>query len=125
MTTYLCESRPRRHAGRRTAAPREKTKPWSNCSDEDLLREYTQKATREAFEELVHRYERPLYSYLHGILGDANLAEDAFQAAFLEVYLHCRQFDPARRFRPWVYRIANRAGDRPAAAKPPAQTGQP
>lgn len=108
MRAYLCESRPGRHAsvaGRPLAA--KKQSPWSTWSDEDLLIEYTQKATREAFEELVHRYERPLYSYLHGILGDASLAEDAFQAAFLEVFLHCREFDPARRFRPWVYRIAN------------------
>lgn len=81
-------------------------RPWSIWSDEDLLVEFTRKETREAFEELVHRYERPLYSYLCQYLCDAGLAEDAFQATFLEVYLHCREFDPNRRFRPWVYRIA-------------------
>ncbi|MGO9108143.1 MAG: RNA polymerase sigma factor [Thermoguttaceae bacterium] len=74
--------------------------------DEDLLAEYVGKGTREAFEQLVHRYERPLYSYLHQYLGDAELAEDAYQATFLEVYLHCREFDPSRRLKPWVYRIA-------------------
>ncbi len=80
---------------------------WSTWSDEDLLVEYVRKATREAFEELVHRYERPLYNYLYRYLGDAGLAEDTFQATFLDVFLHCREFDPSRRFRPWVYCIAN------------------
>ena len=30
---------------------------WSVASDEDLLVRYAQEGTREAFEELVHRYE--------------------------------------------------------------------
>ena len=32
--------------------------PWSARPDEDLLAEYAEKETRDAFEELVHRYER-------------------------------------------------------------------
>jgi RNA polymerase sigma-70 factor (ECF subfamily) len=80
--------------------------PWSTWPDEDLLVEYTRKETREAFEEIVQRYERPLYSYLRRYLGDTGLAEDAFQATFLAVHLRRREFDPRRRFRPWVYRIA-------------------
>ena len=47
-----------------------------------------------------------MYGYLRKYLKDAELAEDAFQATFLEVHLKCRQFDPSRRFRPWLYRIA-------------------
>lgn len=80
--------------------------PWLALRDEDLLAEYVEKGTHEAFEELVHRYERPLYCYLRRFLGNAGLVEDAFQTTFLEVHLHCRQFDPNLRFRPWVYRIA-------------------
>jgi len=80
--------------------------PWSKRPDEDLLVEYTRKGTRQAFEELVRRYERPLYSYLRRYLGDNGLAEDAFQATFLTVHLRRHEFDPRRQFRPWVYRIA-------------------
>jgi hypothetical protein len=36
---------------------------WSVRRDEDLLVEYAEKQTQDAFEELVHRYERELYSY--------------------------------------------------------------
>jgi RNA polymerase sigma-70 factor (ECF subfamily) len=80
--------------------------PCLTRPDEDLLTEYVRSGTREAFEELVHRYERPLYHYLRRYLGDAGLAEDAFQVTFFEVHLRCREFDPSRRFAPWVYRIA-------------------
>jgi RNA polymerase sigma-70 factor (ECF subfamily) len=39
-------------------------------------------------------------------LGDASLAEDAFQATFLQVHLKCDQFEEERKFRPWLYTIA-------------------
>jgi len=85
---------------------------WSACSDEDLLVRYARQGTREAFEELVHRYERELSSYLRRYLHSTHLAEDALQAVFLQVHLKCRVFDPQRPFRPWLYRIAtNRAID--------------
>jgi RNA polymerase sigma-70 factor (ECF subfamily) len=85
---------------------------WSVRRDEDLLAEYVEKETREAFEELVHRYERKIHSYLTRYLRNAELAEDASQATFLQVHLKCRDFDPRRKFQPWLYRIAtNRAID--------------
>jgi RNA polymerase sigma-70 factor (ECF subfamily) len=75
-------------------------------SDEDLLSAYRDSADRLAFAELVRRYERELYSYLRRYLGDAGMAEDAFQATFLQVHLKCDQFDEGRKFRPWLYTIA-------------------
>jgi RNA polymerase sigma-70 factor (ECF subfamily) len=47
-----------------------------------------------------------LYNYLRRYLGSAELAEDAFQAAFLQVHLKADQFNAERRFRPWLYAIA-------------------
>jgi RNA polymerase sigma-70 factor (ECF subfamily) len=75
-------------------------------SDEELLLAYRDSADPEAFSELVHRYERELYSYLRRYLGDAAMAEDAFQATFLQVHLKCDQFEEGRKFRPWLYTIA-------------------
>jgi RNA polymerase sigma-70 factor, ECF subfamily len=89
-----------------------KTGAWSGRRDEDLLVEYVEKETREAFEELVHRYEHEMHRYLRRYLRSAELAEDASQATFLQVHLKCRSFDPRQKFRPWLYRIAtNRAID--------------
>ncbi len=79
---------------------------WSDRSDEELLLGYRSGGSAEAFEELVHRYERELYSYLSRYLGDAALAEDVFQATFLQVHLKRDQFEAGRIFRPWLYTIA-------------------
>ena len=34
------------------------------------------------------------------------MAEDVFQATFLQVHLRCDQFEEGRRFRPWLYTVA-------------------
>ena len=54
-------------------------------------------------------YERELFSYLRRYLGNAEMAEDVFQTAFLQVHLKCEQFDANRKFRPWLYTIATNA----------------
>lgn len=80
--------------------------PCEASTDEELLLRYRDCGNRDCFSELVRRYERELYSYLRRYLGDAEMAEDAFQAAFLQVHLKCEQFEPGRTFRPWLYTIA-------------------
>jgi RNA polymerase sigma-70 factor (ECF subfamily) len=75
-------------------------------TDETLLLRYRDTGSRDLFAQLVNRYQRELYSYLRRYLGDAELAEDAFQATFLQVHLKCAQFECDRRFRPWLYTIA-------------------
>lgn len=84
----------------------EDTNPPRNRSDEDLLLGYRSSGDREAFDELVHRYERELFNYLRRYLGDAEMAEDAFQATFLQVHLKCKRFEPGRKVRPWLYTVA-------------------
>ena len=79
---------------------------WTTWSDEDLLLEYRCTGIREAFEEIVHRYERELYNYLYRYLGNSANAEDVFQKAFLAVLKGCNKFDASRKFRPWLYTIA-------------------
>jgi RNA polymerase sigma-70 factor (ECF subfamily) len=78
----------------------------SRLTDEELLTTYRETGDRDRFALLLRRYERELYSYLRRYLGDAEMAEDAFQAAFLQVHLKCDQFEEGRKFRPWLYTIA-------------------
>src|SRR5687768_11926672 len=78
----------------------------SSQTDEELLLGYRKSHDPDLFSELVHRYERELYSYLRRYLGDAEMADDAFQAAFLQVHLKCEQFESGRAVRPWLYTIA-------------------
>ena len=81
-------------------------------TDEELLLSYRDTRRKDLFDELVRRYERELYSYLRRYLGHAEMAEDAFQATFLQLHLKCEQFDVTRKLRPWLYMIAtNKAID--------------
>lgn len=75
-------------------------------TDEELLLEYRQTGDRETFALLVYRYERELFNYLRRYLGNAELAEDVFQATFMQIHLKCAQFDGGKKFRPWLYTIA-------------------
>jgi RNA polymerase sigma-70 factor (ECF subfamily) len=80
-------------------------KPLTECSDEDLLLQFC-KGQKDAFGELLRRYERELYGYLRRYLGDATLAEDVFQNTFLQLYVKSGQYEPGRPVRPWLYTIA-------------------
>jgi RNA polymerase sigma-70 factor (ECF subfamily) len=79
--------------------------------DEKLLADYRH-GDKNAFSELVGRYQRELYHFLVRFLGNRAAAEDVFQETFLQVHQSAEQFDPQRRFRPWLFTIAaNKARD--------------
>lgn len=78
----------------------------SDLSDESVIVQYRDSGDRGLYNVLMRRYERELFSYLRRYTGNAEMAEDAFQGTFLQVHLKCHQFDPSRRFRPWLYAIA-------------------
>ncbi|MDR0328035.1 MAG: RNA polymerase sigma factor [Planctomycetaceae bacterium] len=79
---------------------------WSHWTDEELFLEYRCTGIREAFEEIVHRYERELYNYLYRYLGNSANAEDVFQKTFLMILEKSGKFDADRKFRPWLYSVA-------------------
>lgn len=80
-------------------------------SDEQLLTAYRQ-GDKPSFAQLVERYQRELFHFLVRFLGDRAAAEDVFQETFLQIHQSADQFDPLRRFRPWLFTIAaNKARD--------------
>jgi len=85
--------------------------PAGTRTDEQLLADY-RAGDRSSFAELVGRYQRELYHFLVRFLGNRAAAEDVFQETFLQVHQSAEQFDPQRRFRPWLFTIAaNKARD--------------
>jgi RNA polymerase sigma-70 factor, ECF subfamily len=65
--------------------------------------------SQPAFQEIVRRYERPVFNLISRIVRDAALAEDAGQDAFLNAYRHLAAFDRDRKFSSWMLRIAHNA----------------
>src|SRR5205823_3776546 len=59
----------------------------------------------EAFEILVVRYQRVLFTVAMRMLGDYDEASDATQNAFIRAYRRLGTFDGERRFFSWIYRI--------------------
>jgi len=62
-----------------------------------------------AFEELFSRYRGRIRSYVSGIIGDSDRAEDIAQEVFISVLRRLRDTERPIAFRPWVYRIAKNA----------------
>ena len=85
--------------------------PSQDMTDEQLLESY-RNGDRTSFAKLVERYQRELFHFLVRFLSDRAAAEDIFQETFLQVHQSADQFDPSRRFRPWLFTIAaNKARD--------------
>src|SRR5262245_39513501 len=78
--------------------------PSGSASDARLVEE-VRRGDRSAFEDLVKRYENRLIGVLLRFVRDRELARDLAQETFLRVYERLDQFDPSRRFGPWLFRI--------------------
>jgi RNA polymerase sigma-70 factor (ECF subfamily) len=78
-------------------------------SDEQLLQDYRE-GDAAAFRQLIERHHEELLRFLVRLTGDRQAAEDVFQEAFLQVHLSADTFDPARRFKPWLFTIAANKG---------------
>ena len=105
MTEHNTEDRARLTKSRVVPDPGS-TADVDRMTDEELLLEYRLTGSSAMFEALVKRYERELYNYLRRFLNNQVLAEDAFQATFLQVHLKCGLFDADRKVRPWLYTVA-------------------
>jgi RNA polymerase sigma-70 factor (ECF subfamily) len=62
-----------------------------------------------AFEKLVHRHERRVFSLVYRMLGSREEAEDVAQEAFLALHRHGHRFRGEARFSTFVYRVAANA----------------
>ena len=62
--------------------------------------------SREAFGQLVSRYQVPVYRVVRGILGNPSESEDVAQEVFLKAYANLAKFRGESGFFTWLYRIA-------------------
>ena len=64
-----------------------------------------QAGDREAFKELVEKYQRKVYSICYGMLKDAESSMDVSQEVFIKVYRYLDKFNRDSSFYTWLYRI--------------------
>ena len=76
--------------------------------DDEALARRAQAGDETAFEELVLRYERSVFAFLRGRLGNVQDAEDVAQTVFVKVYRGLDRLDASRPFAPWLFAIARR-----------------
>jgi RNA polymerase sigma-70 factor (ECF subfamily) len=78
---------------------------WTGLSDEDIVSRVVQGQTA-LFEVLMRRHNERLYRAARAILRDDREAEDVMQQAYVNAYVHLRQFDGRAAFATWLTRIA-------------------
>lgn len=75
--------------------------------DEDSrLARKVQKGDRQAFEILLAKYERPIYSFIFHFFRDRAMCEDLTQETFLRAYRFIGSFRPREKLSTWLFSIA-------------------
>jgi RNA polymerase sigma-70 factor (ECF subfamily) len=76
----------------------------TNRSDEELVARATA-GDLESFNQLVRRWERPIFALAYRTLGREEDARDVVQDAFLRAYRGLPRFKGEAKFSSWLYRI--------------------
>jgi RNA polymerase sigma-70 factor (ECF subfamily) len=92
-----------------TGSPSEHYRNDVNQSDAWLV-EHARRGDQQAFALLVRRYEHKLLRVLTRLIRDPEYARDLAQETFWRVYVRLDRFDTARRFGPWLFRVAVNLG---------------
>lgn len=84
----------------------------SNLPTDEELIAACRGGDRDAIGLIIDRYQNEVYRFLYRFLGDASKVDDVFQETFAQVYFKAEQFNPEKRFKPWLFTIAaNKARD--------------
>ncbi len=76
-----------------------------NKPDDTELIDRCIKGDRQAFEDLLNQYEKPVFNAALRMLNSRDDANDVTQTVFLKVFENLDSYDPSRRFFSWIYRI--------------------
>ena len=81
---------------------------YASQGDDQLVQLYAT-GCNEAFNELLHRYDSYVHTYIRYSVQDEDLAEDIFQDTFIKVMTTIRQgrYSAEGKFKSWISRIAH------------------
>jgi RNA polymerase sigma-70 factor (ECF subfamily) len=78
----------------------------TELTDEELIKEFQDNDTLEAYEILVGRFKDPLTNYVYRFLGDRDICTDIVQDTMIKFYLHKDSYKSFAKFSTWIYTIA-------------------
>jgi len=74
--------------------------------DQDIeLINRTEAGERDAFDELVKKYQKPLYAMLYRMVSNHEDASDLLQKTFIKAFTGLRMFERRSSFKTWLYQI--------------------
>jgi len=65
-----------------------------------------QKGRKPALDELMRRYKKPLFNFIMRYTKDEDISYDILQETFFRVYNKAETYNPAYKFKTWLYQIA-------------------
>jgi len=77
----------------------------NNLSDEEVMIAL-QAGQDSALDELMRRYKQPLFHFVTRYTRDEETSYDIVQEVFFRVYNKAETFNPAYKFKTWLYQIA-------------------
>ena len=83
-------------------------KDLQSLSDQQVV-ELARAGKEVAYRELLHRYERPVFSLIYRMVRDRAASEDLAQETFIKVLNALDSYRPEYRFSSWIFKIANNA----------------
>ncbi len=81
-------------------------KQLSELTDEELIKEFQDHNTLQAFEILVKRFKDPLMNFVFRFVGDKDVAADIVQDTMIKFYLNKDSYKSFAKFSTWIYTIA-------------------
>lgn len=80
----------------------------SAATDQEVVA-WARDGHESAYRELVHRYERPIFSLIFRMVRDRERSEDLSQETFVKVLNAIDSYRPEYKFSSWIFKIANNA----------------
>lgn len=78
----------------------------TTLTDEELIKEFQDNNTLEAYEILVKRYKDPLTNFVYRFVGDKDVCTDIVQDTMIKFYLNKDSYKSFAKFSTWIYTIA-------------------
>jgi RNA polymerase sigma-70 factor (ECF subfamily) len=80
---------------------------YPNTPEQTQWLTLTRQGDKTAFNNIVEKYQRPVYNLCYYMLNHADEAEDATQEVFLRAYAKLDTYDEQRQFSTWLFSIAS------------------